>query len=108
METTQQIPLTMGEDGTIRIANSRVTLESVIHEFKLGASAEQIQEDFPSVPLRDLYSVVAHYLSHVEEVEEYLRAQKREEGQVRAEIEGRVEAGGLRRRLRDLRAQGTR
>ncbi len=56
-EPTQTVPLTMGEDGTIRITGSRVTLDCVIDEFKRGATAEQIQDALPffdaSAGLRD-------------------------------------------------------
>ena len=42
LETTIRTPLTQWEDGTIRITGSRVPIDTVIHHFKLGATAEEI------------------------------------------------------------------
>ena len=105
LEKSQAVPLTLGEDGTIRIMGSRVTLDSVIHEFKGGASAEQIQEDFPSLALRDIYSAVAYYLQHREAVEQYLRAHEAAAAEVHRTIEARQDSAGLRERLRERRRQ---
>jgi len=103
LETTQQAPLIRGEDGTIRIAGSRITLDIVVRQFKQGATAEQIQEDFPPLPLRDIYAVIAYYLQHTASVEEYLRTQEQAVAQTRQEIESRQDTSGLRERLRQRR-----
>src|SRR5207249_2068886 len=86
LETTQTVPLTVGDDGTVRITGSRVTLDSIVHQFKSGATAEQIQDDFPSLALRDIYSTIAYYLQHTQAVEEYLREQEQAAAQTRQEI----------------------
>jgi hypothetical protein len=49
LENTQVLPLRLTEDGTIRVADSRVSLESVVHHYKLGATAEQIAQKFPAL-----------------------------------------------------------
>lgn len=51
LEETISMPLVVTEQGTIRIKGSRVSLDSIIHHFKLGATAEQIVESFPSLSL---------------------------------------------------------
>ena len=76
LETTQTVPLTLTEDGTIRITGSRVSLDSIVHHFKLGATAEQIAHKFPSLQLADIYAAITYYLNHREAVEEYLRQQE--------------------------------
>jgi hypothetical protein len=55
---------------------SRVSLDSIIHHFKLGATAEQIVQSFPSLSLGDVYSSIAYYLTHRQEMEVYLEQQK--------------------------------
>ena len=40
LETVQTVPLIAGEDGVIRITGSRVTLDSIVGQFKRGATAE--------------------------------------------------------------------
>ncbi len=88
LDTTQVVPLTMTEDGTIRITGSRVTLDSVVHHFQLGATAEEIAHKFPSLNLADIYAVITYYLNHRESVEEYLQQQEAESDRVQQRIEG--------------------
>jgi uncharacterized protein (DUF433 family) len=76
LEETISIPLFVTEQGTIRIKGSRVSLDSVVHHFKLGATAEQIVQSFPSLSLGDVYSSIAYYLTHRPEIEAYLKEQK--------------------------------
>jgi uncharacterized protein (DUF433 family) len=58
--TTLTAPLTQWEDGSIRVKGSRVTLDSIVHHFKLGATAEQILYSFPSLTLRDIYGAILY------------------------------------------------
>jgi len=102
-EPTQTVPLVLGEDGTIRIRGSRVTLDSVIDEFKQGATAEEIQEDFPSITLREVYGAIAYYLDHAEEVERYLREQELAGETTRRLIEADQDLANLRKRIRERR-----
>ncbi len=76
LETNFEAPFTITEHGTIRIAGSRVSLDMVIHPYKLGATAEQIAYCFLSLSLADIYPAIAYHLTHREEVEEYLRRQE--------------------------------
>lgn len=87
LEKTQTLPLRLTEDGTIRIADSRVSLDSVVHHYKLGASAEQIAQKFPALDLADVYAAITYYLNHEETIEEYLRQQEAEGDEVQNEIE---------------------
>lgn len=99
LEATQTVPLSLGEDGAIRITGSRVTLDSVVDEFKRGATAEQIQDDFPSLSLRDIYAAIGYYLERIDEVEQYLRERSTQADTTRLFIEERLPTGRLRRRL---------
>ena len=101
LETTQIAPLTLWEDGSIRIGSSRVTLDSVVREFTGGATAEQIQDDFPTLSLREIYGAIAYYLDHEDRVEEYLQRRDEEAVQVRRETEDRPRSDALRRRIRE-------
>src|SRR5204863_616106 len=105
LETMQTVPLTAGEDGVIRITGSRVTLDSIVSQFKRGATAEEIQHDFPSLSLREIYGAISYYLEHTELVEKYLRGQVQTAAQVKAEIERKSETSGLRKHLRARRSQ---
>ena len=87
LETTQAVPLTLTEGGTIRVTGSRVSLDSIIHEYQQGASAEQIHESFPSLKLADIYAVISYYLNHREVVDEYLEQQAAKAEAIRQRVE---------------------
>jgi uncharacterized protein (DUF433 family) len=93
-------PIHTDEHGTIRIANTRVTLDVVIGAFRQERTPEQIQESFPTLTLAEIYAVIAYYLNNVSEVDEYLRKQREEAAQLRAEIEAvQPDNAQLRNRL---------
>ena len=102
-DTTLSAPLALGEDGTIRIRGSRVTLDSVVHQFQDGAVAEQIQESFPSLSLGDVYGAITYYLEHEHEVEEYLQKQAAPTEAVWKKIDSRQDLTALRKRVRERR-----
>ncbi len=97
---TLTTPLVFSDDGTIRLANSRVTLDSIVAEFKNGSTAEQIQEDFPSLSLREIYSALAFYLEQTEFVEEYLTKQKAANAASVSFIETQMPTENLRASIR--------
>jgi len=78
-----------------------VTLDSVVREFTSGATVEQIQDDFPTLSLREIYGAIAYYLDHEDRVEEYLRRRDQEAAQLRSETEDRPRIDALRRRIRE-------
>ena len=82
-----------------------MTLDTVVHEFKTGATAEQIQDDFPTLSLREIYGAISYYLEHEEQVEEYLRKRDEEADRIRRKVEDRPKAEALRRRIRERYAR---
>lgn len=104
-ELTQSVPLTRDDDGTFRITGSRVTLDSIVRQFRNGATAEQIKEDFPSVSLSDIYSVIAYYLQHSRAVEDYLNERANAAEEIRRDLEKNLDTTDLRERLKQRRAR---
>ena len=96
---TQTVPLEMTVDGVLRVGNTRVTLDTIVGAFNDGASAEEIAERYPVVPLADVYYVIGYYLSHYDEVESYLKERLEISQRVREENEKRFNSVGLRARL---------
>jgi len=43
LNTTTIVPLKMGSDGVIRIAQTRVTLDAVVNAFLSGSTAEEMR-----------------------------------------------------------------
>ena len=73
----------------------------VIHAFEDGATPEAIAQRYPAATLfADIYSVLAYYLRHQEEISAYLakREQKAEEVRKRIESE-QQDLAELRKRL---------
>jgi len=100
------IPLRQEPSGTIRVGNTRIDLEIVLADWKNGLTPEQIAAGYPTLTLADVYAVLAYYLRHKKEVEEYLRWGDEQAAAVRRRIEA-VQPPlpeGLRARLEAARA----
>ncbi len=93
------IPLATGQDGVIRVGETRVTLDTVVTAFNAGATAEEIVQDYDALELADIYAVIAYYLRHRSEVAEYLRRRTAQREAVRRENEARFDHRDLRERL---------
>lgn len=102
-EPNHAAPLALGDDGTIRVIGSRVTLDTIVGQFKAGCSPEHIQEGFPSLNLQQIYGAISYYLDHSADVEKYLKEREAEADGIRAQIEADPKVGALRKRLRELR-----
>jgi uncharacterized protein (DUF433 family) len=61
--------LTRTPQGTWRITDTRVSLDSVVAAFWAGSTPEEICQDFPSLSLVQVYSTIAYYLSHQEQLD---------------------------------------
>jgi uncharacterized protein (DUF433 family) len=96
---TEPTPLKLNEDGVVLVGNTRVTLDTVIAAFLEGATAEEIVEQYPSLQLADVYSVIAYYLRRKTEVDAYLKIRQERAAQVRQENERRFNPIGIRDRL---------
>lgn len=93
------MPLYMDEAGVMRVAGTRVSLDSVVYAFYEGATPEEIAQDFPTLDLAVIYSVIGYYLPNRAEVEQYLEQRKVQRGELKKDIEARFIPHGLRERL---------
>ncbi len=82
-------PLREDADGVLRVGNSRVLLELVIRSFQDGATAETIVQRYSTLALADVYAVIAYYLRHRSEVDEYLNRRDETAEVAREKIESR-------------------
>jgi uncharacterized protein (DUF433 family) len=101
----QPVPLRSDADGVIRVAGTRVTLDTIVAAFRQGATAEQIAQDYSVVELADVYGVITYYLRHRAAVEAYLAQQRAEADTIRQSIESRFKPDGIRERLINRRAR---
>ncbi len=100
-------PLAADIYGVVRVANTRVTLDTVVTTFLEGCTAEEIAEQYPSLQLSDIYWVISYYLRHQDDVQDYLAERQRQSAAIQQEIEQRFDPIGLRDRLLSRRHQQT-
>jgi Protein of unknown function (DUF433) len=92
------------EHEVLRVGNSDVMLDSVVASFQQGASAETIQQQYPSLSLEEVYGAIAWCLANAEEVAKYLERQAAVWERERAKAATRPSP--VLQRLRALRDQG--
>lgn len=102
----ESIPLRVGSDGVVRVANTRVTLDSVVAAFLEGTTAEEIAQQYPSLDLADVYAVIGYYLRHRSDVETYLQRRRKQVEKVHKQIDRRFDPHGVRQRLLARRHHG--
>jgi len=101
---TQPLPLELDTDGVARISGTRVTLDTIIYAFLEGATAEEIAQQYPSLSLPDIYSVIGYYLHQSAKVNKYLRRREKLAEKVKQQNETKFDPTGVRDRLLARRA----
>lgn len=89
MVDPEPVPLATGADGVARVGATRVTLDTVVAAILEGATAEEIAQQYPTLRLADVYSVIGYYL----------REREGEAARLREEVEARFDPTGVRARL---------
>ncbi len=84
---TVAVPLREEPAGVLRVGESRVLLELVLHAFKAGATPEAIVQSYDTLSLADVYAVVSRFLAAPRPFEEYLRIREQVATRARADIE---------------------
>ena len=98
-------PIETDTHGVVRVAKTRVTLDTVITAFLEGCTSEEIGEQYPSLELSDIYLVIGYYLRHREEVDTYLTERQYQANAIQQEAERRFNPVGIRERLLARRSQ---
>jgi uncharacterized protein (DUF433 family) len=65
-------------DGGYYIAGTRVSLDSIVYEFRTGASPESIAQSFPVLRLEQVYGAITFYLANQTQIEQYLVENEKE------------------------------
>jgi uncharacterized protein (DUF433 family) len=85
------LPLHQDESGTIRVGDSRLTLDVFLEEYKAGASPAALLKAFDTLTLADIHAVIAYYERHRNALDAYLARREREV----EKIERALEATGI-------------
>ena len=102
------IPLKLDTSGAVRVGGTRVTLDTVVMAFEEGATAEEIMQQYPSLRLADIYSVIGYYLQRREEVEEYICEREKRGEEIMKRYGTPVDLQELRNRLARRHSQESR
>lgn len=92
-------PLETDSYGVVRVAKTRVTLDTVVTAFLEECTSEEISKQYPSLQLSDIYLVIGYYLRHSDEIDTYLADRKRQADVIQQEAERRFNPIGIRDRL---------
>lgn len=92
----EPVPLATDAHGIVHVGGTRVTLDTVVAAFLDGATAEEITQQYPSLHLADVYSVIGYYLRRRAEVDTYLRQRQQQAAAVQQQNEGRFDPAGVR------------
>jgi uncharacterized protein (DUF433 family) len=92
-------PLRWDEAGGIRIGLSRVTLDSLLAAYHNGSTPEEIAIQFSVLSLEDIYSTIAYYLNHREEIDNYLEQRSQQAQRLRQQLTQKHDLANLRQRL---------
>jgi uncharacterized protein (DUF433 family) len=101
----ENTPLVPDSQGVVRVANTRVTLDTVVTAFLEGCTPEEIGEQYTSLKLPDIYLTIGYYLKHQDEVHAYLAERQLQAETNRHEVEQRFNPIGIRERLLARKSQ---
>lgn len=101
----EPVPIEKDQQGVLRLAGSRVTVDVLVSAFDAGQTPEEILQQYPSLDLGSVYAALAYVLKHRVEIDGYLAERQRAGEGVRAENERRFPEQGIRERL--LRRAGS-
>lgn len=80
-------PVWMDENADIYAGRSHVLLDTIIEEYKAGASPEEIARGYDTLQLADINGVISYYLRYRDVVDAYLRRRVAEAEELRQKIE---------------------
>jgi len=83
------LPLKTDEQGNIRVSGTRVTLDSILRFYLQGSTPEELHEGFPTVPITDIYIIIAYYLANQGDIDRWLQVREIEAERSRSEWEAR-------------------
>lgn len=63
-------------DDVYRLSGTRVSLDSIVHAFWRGQTAESIAQSFPVLTLEQVYGALTFYLGNKSEIDLYLQRAK--------------------------------
>lgn len=82
-------PLCTDKEGTVRVGQSRVTLDLVVEQYENGMTPEDMVRTYDTLELADVHAAISYYLRHRDEVSSYLKQRGEEATALRVKIEAK-------------------
>src|ERR1044072_1270592 len=99
------VPLVQLENGAVRVRNSRVTLETIVHRMQVGDTVEEIHDGFPTVSVTQIKQILAWYYDNKADADEYLQEIEDLLGRLRQEAESQPRYKEHREKLLRYKAE---
>lgn len=100
----ERLPTKFGEAETIRIKGHRISIEHVIQLFQEGMEPGQIQQEYPSLSLEEIYATITYYLHNKAAVDDYIERGEKIADAFYQEHSLKEPTPGMKR-LRELKGQ---
>ena len=97
--------MNVDERGMVRIAGTRITLDTIVGAYNRGDTPDEIAYGFPSLSLADVHAVIAYYLRHREVVDAYIGENHRKAQEMLREYEAKFGATPTRSELENRSRQ---
>ena len=81
------VPLHVDDEGTIRVGNTRITLDVLLGDYRHSMTPKQIVEQLDSLTVADVYGALAYYHRHRDELDAYLQDRAEDSTRRQREIE---------------------
>ncbi len=92
-------PFRWDEVGGIRVWASRVTLDSLLASYHNGSTPQEIAIQVSVLRLEDIFTSIAYYLNHRQEIDSYLEQRKQQAQQLRQQLSQKHNLVDMRQRL---------
>ena len=69
-------PLRYDAEGTMRIGETRVTVDTLLAFYHQGFTPEEIAHSFPTLQLADVYATISIYLRNQQSMDVYLQTRR--------------------------------
>ncbi|MBX3288633.1 MAG: DUF433 domain-containing protein [Acidobacteria bacterium] len=66
-------PVKRDKHGVLRVGNSRVSLDGIVRMFNDGSDAAEIQYNYNTLSLAEVFGAISYYLHNKERIDAYLK-----------------------------------
>ena len=108
MDSTPTTPtayahIVLWPDGTPTVSGTRLKVKHVAIEYRYGARPEEIQQKFPTHTLGEIFSALAYYADHKDQIDRQLEEGERVATEHRQAWERSEAAARLQERINTFR-----